>query len=176
MRALPLGALIATLAGCTCVPHPIPVADEIAETPFASRPENEKSAPVKNGPKPSFASIDKKTNPVATKAKYSTAGKTMPLPSAPHKDNVDPAMEKAKATVAAMMQDPASSTFAEMKRVVRNLLGDPVEAICGRVRGKYTAGGDPGELPFVFIVANDEAYIVDGSSTTAATAYRNLCD
>jgi len=85
-------------------------------------------------------------------------------------------MEKAKATVAAMMQDPASSTFGEMKRVVRNLLGDPVEAICGRVRGKYTAGGDPGELPFVFIVANDEAYIVDGSSTTAATAYRNLCD
>jgi len=154
----------------------MPIVDEIAETPVSSPVENEKPAPAKNRPKPSFARIGQETNPVATTAKYNTAGKTTPLPSARHTESADPVMEKAKATVAAMMQEPASSTFDEMKRVVRTLLGDPVEAICGRVRGKYTAGGDPGELPFVFIVANDEAYIVDGSSTTAATAYRNLCD
>jgi len=154
----------------------MPVAYETSETPVSSGIDSEKPAPVVNGQKPSSSPVGRKTNPVATKAKYSTAGKATPLASAQPKDNADVVTEKAKATVAAMMHDPASSTFAEMKRVVRNLLGDQVEAVCGRIRGKYTAGGDTAELPFVFIVANNEAYIVDGSNTTATTAHRNLCD
>jgi len=31
-------------------------------------------------------------------------------------------------------------------------------------------------MPFVYIIQHDEAYIVDGSTTMAATAYRNVCN
>jgi len=175
MRALLISALAATLTCCTCLPRSVQIADQGIETPVYFWVENGNSALATKTLNPSSTRIGKKTNQVASKATYTVAGKMIPLPSAQQNDHGDPVIEKVRATIAAMMEDPASSTFGEMKRVVTNLLGEPIEAICGYVRGKNASGGDTGEIPFVFIVPNDEAYIVDGNSTTAATAHRNLC-
>jgi hypothetical protein len=87
-------------------------------------------------------------------------------------------IEKAKATIAAAMENPASVKFGGMKRAVRrNVLNKPIDSICGYVRGKDVSGEDTGERPFVYLVQDDEAYIVDGrGDTRAATAYRNICN
>jgi len=172
MRALLISALAATLAGCTCLAR----FDHVVETPLPFNAENANYTPSTNTRSVPPDKSGKKTNQITKKAKYSVAGKMMPLRSDQPKDTSDPVIEKMKATIAAMMEDPASSTFSEMKRVVTNLLGERVEAICGHVRGKHASRTDTAEMPFVFIIANDEAYIVDGISTTAATAHRNICN
>jgi hypothetical protein len=64
-----------------------------------------------------------------------------------------------------------------MRRAVRNTLGQPIDIICGYVKGKNASGGDIGEKQFVYIVQLDEAYIVDGSGDVIApAAYRYLCN
>jgi hypothetical protein len=76
------------------------------------------------------------------------------------------------------MEDPASVQFGEMNRAIRkNTLGEPIDTICGYVKGKDSSGGDTGERPFIYIVKDDDAYIVTGSGDmTAAAAYRNICE
>ncbi|WP_246175444.1 hypothetical protein [Bradyrhizobium paxllaeri] len=89
----------------------------------------------------------------------------------------DPVMIKAKTTIAAKLEDPASAEFGEMKRAIRkNTLGQSVDTICGRVKGKTTSGEDTGDRPFLYLVTEDEAYVVDGpAKSAAASAYRNIC-
>ena len=90
----------------------------------------------------------------------------------------DPVLEKAKVTIAAKIEDPGSAEFTDMKRTMRkNTLGRPVDTICGRVKGRTVSGGETGERPFLYLVKEDEAYVVDGKSGSAAsTAYRNICN
>ncbi|WP_445216936.1 hypothetical protein ACKWRH_33075 [Bradyrhizobium sp. Pa8] len=90
----------------------------------------------------------------------------------------DPVLDKAKVTIAAKMEDPGSAEFTEMKRTMRkNMLGRPVDTICGRVKGRSASGGETGERPFLYLVKEDEAYVVDGKTWSAAsTAYRNICN
>jgi len=75
------------------------------------------------------------------------------------------------------LEDPASAEFGEMKRAIRkNTLGKAVDTICGRVKGKKPSGEDTGDWPFLYLVTEDEAYIVNGSANSAAaSAYRNIC-
>ena len=81
--------------------------------------------------------------------------------------------KKAKLTIAAKMENPESVVFIEMKRAVReNALGNSIDTICGRVRGKLV--GDTGDRPFVYVVQKDEAYI--GAYTIATTEYRKICN
>ncbi len=89
----------------------------------------------------------------------------------------DPVLSKAKATVAAKMEVPSSAEFSDLDRAIRlNTLGRPVDTICGHVRGKNASGGDTGEKPFLYLVKEDDAYVVDGKAESAATiAYRNIC-
>ena len=89
----------------------------------------------------------------------------------------DPVIIKAKTTIAAKLEDPASAEFGEMKRAMRkNTLGKSVDTICGRVKGKKASGDDTGDRPFLYLVTEDEAYVVDGpASSAAASAYRNIC-
>jgi hypothetical protein len=89
----------------------------------------------------------------------------------------DPVIIKAKATIAAKLEVPASAEFGAMKRAMRkNTLGKSVDTICGRVKGKKASGEDTGERPFLYLVTEDDAYVVDGSaSSAAASAYRNIC-
>jgi hypothetical protein len=89
----------------------------------------------------------------------------------------DPVIVKAKTTIAAKLENPASAEFGEMKRAIRkNTLGQSVDTICGRVKGKKASGEDTGDRPFLYLVKDDDAYVVDGpAGSAAASAYRNIC-
>jgi hypothetical protein len=106
------------------------------------------------------------------------AAKVEPPASSQPAEKSDPVIIKAKSTVAAQLQDPASAEFGEMKRAIRkNLRGESVDTICGRVKGKKASGEDAGDRPFLYLVKDDEAYVVDGpAGSAAATAYRNICN
>lgn len=92
-------------------------------------------------------------------------------------DISDVVLDKAKATVAAKMEDPASAEFSDMKRAMRkNTLGRPIDTICGHVKGKNASGRETEERPFLYLVDGDDAYVVDGKTNSAASiAYRNIC-
>jgi hypothetical protein len=82
-------------------------------------------------------------------------------------------IKKARVTIAAKMDNPASVVFLDMKRAARkDALGNSIDTICGRVRGKLA--GDTGDRPFVYVVQKDEAYI--GAYALATTEYRNICN
>ena len=89
----------------------------------------------------------------------------------------DPVLKRAKTTVAAKMEDPASAEFVDMKRAMRkNTTGQPFDIICGHVKGKKTSGEATGERPFLYLVKEDEAFIVAGNpNSVAAIAYRAHC-
>jgi hypothetical protein len=90
----------------------------------------------------------------------------------------DPVLNKAKISIAAKMENPASAEFGDMKRAIRkNMIGRPVDTICGHVRGKNASGGDVENRPFLYLVNDDDAYVVDGKKNSAAAiAYRNMCN
>jgi hypothetical protein len=46
------------------------------------------------------------------------------------------------------------------------------------LRKKKASGEDTGDRPFLYLVKEDEAYVVDGpiGSAAAATAYHNICN
>ena len=76
----------------------------------------------------------------------------------------DLVLKKAKTTVAAKMENPASVEFEDMKRAMRkNTFGQPVDTICGHLKGKKATGEDTGEKPFLYLVKEDEAYVVDNN-------------
>ena len=111
------------------------------------------------------------------KIKAKTESKMEPSAPAQLNDKADPVTEKAKATIAATMENPASAEFREMRRSVRDVLGQPIDTICGYVKGKSASGGDIGERQFVYIVQLDEAYIVgDSGDVIAPAAHRYLCN
>jgi len=92
-------------------------------------------------------------------------------------ESSDSVLNKAKISVAAKMEDPASAEFGDMKRAIRkNTLGKPMDTICGHVRGKDASGSDTGERPFLYLVKEDDAYVVAGKDLAAAIAYRNICN
>ena len=92
-------------------------------------------------------------------------------------DMSDAVLDKAKATIAAKMEEPRSAEFSDMKRAMRkNTLGRPIDTICGRVKGRKASGEETGERPFLYLVDGDDAYVVDGKPNSAASiAYRNIC-
>ena len=59
--------------------------------------------------------LGKKTKAVA-RATYTVAGRTAPLPPAQLTDTAKPVAEKAKASIAAMLVNPASAEFYNLKR------------------------------------------------------------
>ena len=78
-------------------------------------------------------------------------------------------IRKAKATIAAKMNDSNSVEFQDMNRATRkNALGNSIDSICGFVRDKNS-----GPKPFLYLVQKDEAYI--GGYTIATSEYRNIC-
>jgi hypothetical protein len=89
----------------------------------------------------------------------------------------DPVLNKAKLSIAAKMEDPGSAEFIDMDRAIRlNTFGRATDTICGHLRGKNASGGETGERPFLYLVKEDDAYVVDGKpDSAAAIAYRNIC-
>ncbi|SEE94550.1 hypothetical protein SAMN05444161_8029 [Rhizobiales bacterium GAS191] len=113
----------------------------------------------------------------AKKAVAMLAPKVDARPIAQVGDTSDPVMDRAKATITAKLEDPASAEFVQMKRAVRkNTLGQPIDTICGRVKGKTASSGETREMPFLYVVKEDDLYIVDGGDDMMATAaYGNIC-
>ncbi|WP_271502417.1 hypothetical protein [Bradyrhizobium sp. CCBAU 11357] len=151
-------------------PQPTPAA--LAPDPVIVKPNS--ATPGRSGKKPS----PKKSGSVdLAKAASLRTRTSAPASERPAEDS-DPVLEKAKVTIATKMEDPGSAEFTEMKRTMRkNTLGRPVDTICGRVKGGSASGGEAAERPFLYLVKEDEAYVVDGKSGSAAsTAYRNICN
>jgi hypothetical protein len=83
---------------------------------------------------------------------------------------------RARAAIAAMLDDPASAEFYNVRRAQKNLLHRRVDTICGQVRAK--GGPSSGGMPFLYIVGSDrddEAYLVNGRSHVAETVHGALC-
>ena len=97
--------------------------------------------------------------------------------SGPASGPSDPILEKAKATVASRMEDPASVEFEDMNRAVRHdTFGQSIDTICGHVRGKNASGAETGKRAFLYLVKEDIAFLDYGyPNSRAANAYRAIC-
>jgi len=144
------------------------------ETPQHSQSDGKSNAELKNSiatkietPQPSQS--DDKSNAEANMK--SIAAKTETSQSSQFDD--ESVIKKARVSIAAKMDNPASVVFLDMKRAAReDALGNSIDTICGRVRGKLA--GDTGDRPFLYVVQKDEAYI--GAYTIATTEYRKICN
>jgi hypothetical protein len=142
-----------------------PAAAKAEPSAAKAEPSAAKAEPSAAKAEPSVA----KAEPAASKADPPASGRPA--------ETSDQIIAKAKATIASRLEDPKSAEFGEMKRAMRtNTLGKSVDTICGYVRSKKMSGEGTGDRPFLYLVKDDEAYVVDGPPTSiAATAYRNIC-
>jgi hypothetical protein len=197
MRTLLIGTLAASLVGCSrllppeaCTDaHPFACFNSIAAgQPIEPTPASSKTSSAttkvrstiaaKTG-KPSSAHVRERAHLAKKKAKSTTIAAKVEAPSSGQPpETSDPVIVKAKTTIAAKFEDPASAEFGEMKRAIRkNTFGQPVDTICGRVKGKKASGEETGDRPFLYLVKDDDAYVVDGpAGSAAAIAYRNICN
>jgi len=129
-----------------------------------------------NSRKPQSVKLARSANMAVRGGKYTVAGRSAPVPSGRPNDKGDPVTEKAKASIAALMEKPASAAFGQIKRATKDLLGESLDTICGYVKGKNASGQDTGEMPFLYIVHENEAYLVDGKSMVAETVHGVLCN
>src|SRR6267378_3789253 len=109
---------------------------------------------------------------------FNSIAASQPIEPTPASSKTSSATTKVRSTIAAKTEDPAAAEFGEMKRAIRkNTFGQPVDTICGRVKGKKASGEETGDRPFLYLVKDDDAYVVDGpAGSAAATAYRNICN
>ncbi|WP_247780169.1 hypothetical protein [Bradyrhizobium sp. 170] len=200
MRTLLIGVLAATLVGCSCLLPPqasmdacmdasgsgclngMAVSRSIEPAPASSKTNSAttkvKSTIATKTEKPSIADVRDRPQFAEKKAKSTMIEAKVEAPASGRPaETSDPIIIKAKTTIAAKLEDPTSAEFGEMKRAIRkNTLGKSVDTICGRVKGKKPSGEDTGDRPFLYLVTEDEAYVVDGpANSAAATAYRNIC-
>ena len=200
MRTLLIGVLAATLVGCSyplspqasmeacadpngfgglnkmAASRPIEPAPASSKTnsaatkvksTIAARAEERSTAAVRDRPQPA----EKKPTSTVIEAKVEAPASGRPA------ETSDPVIVKAKTTIAAKLEDPASAEFVEMKRAIRkNMVGQPVDTICGRVKARITSDEEAGNRPFLYFVKNDAGFVVYGPAGSATeTAYRNIC-
>jgi hypothetical protein len=117
------------------------------------------------------------SEPVLNNATTAVGGKTEGPATDQPSVTPDPVLKKARIAVAAKMENPASAEFVGMKRATReNTLGQAFEVICGHVKGKKKSGESTSERPFLYLVKEDEAFIVGSNpDSMAAIAYRAHC-
>lgn len=198
MRTLLICTLSATLVGCAC-----PGAQQVrlAGCDGRSCPQR-----IAEAPPPEIKPAPAKPKVVAKKqVKFTTAAKPAKPPSAqpskppekseekaasantpkpetqvaPPSATPEAVVQKAKTKIAASIDDPASAEFDDMKRALRkNTFGQPIDTICGHVKGKKKSGENTGELPFLYLVKEDTAYVVvdANAESVAAVAYRTICN
>ena len=170
LRVLPIVALAMSLVGCT----------NGSTTPGPNAHQTNSQMPVAHTTNAhpinmqirSSAHFRKKSKVVVKRRRHILARE----PSAHLKRNADTVTKKAKAAIVAIMEDPASAQFGKVKRAVKTRLGERLDTICGYVKGKDASGKDVGEMPFLYIVHQHEAYLVDGNSPAADTVYRAVCE
>jgi hypothetical protein len=194
MRTLFIGLLAAPLVGCSIPLSPLASTDSCTDAngylaggsrpvePTSSRtssaPAKAKSAVAAKAEERSTTAVREKPQPAEKKpASPAIEAKVQAPSSGRPAETSDPVIVTAKATIASKLEDPASAEFAEMKRAMRkNTFGKSVDTICGRVKGKKASGEGAGDWPFLYLVTEDEAYVVNGpANSAAASAYRNIC-
>lgn len=177
MRALFVSALAATLVGCTHARPSDPAAARFDSRPaeFKANPQHAKAVIPANGQDLRSIRLGRKTDPVGKRARHMTRAKASPSAYARLNGKPDRATEKAKAAIAKIMEIPASARFAKMTRAIKTQSGESLDTICGYVKGKNVAGRETGEMPFLYIVHHNEAYLVDGRSPASDTIYHSLC-
>ena len=200
MRAYLIGVLAATLASCSnsslpqasieaCTdPNGFVGFNKItANRPVEPAPTSSKtySAPTKvkstiaaRAEQPSTAAVRDSPQP-AKKAPTSTLieAKVEPPASDRPAETSDPVIAKAKATIVAKLKDPAFVEFIEVKRAIRkNMVGQPTDTICGRIKVKIASDDEARIRPFVYFVKNDAGFVVYGPTGSATeTAHRSIC-
>jgi hypothetical protein len=148
-----------------------------AKTKIAAKAQRRSSAHARD--KALAATDTAKPTVVAAKSEPPTAVNSELSASRQPAETSDAIIAKAKMTVAAKMENPASAEFDDINRAMRkNTFGQLIDTICGRVKGKKASGEDTGDRPFLYLVKEDEAYVVDGpvGSAAATTAYYNICN
>ena len=198
MRTLLFCALAATLAGCTCLLPPQARIEECTDAKgFGCFDRTTARQPIEPEPaafKANFATIKVKSTiaeqmekPSSVHARAYLGRKTAkptlvaagaePPASGLLAETSDPVIIKAKATIAAQLANPASAEFVEMKRAIRkNMGGQPVDTICGRVKARNASDEEAVNRPFLYFVKDDAGFVVLGSVGSAAeTAYRAIC-
>ena len=200
MRTVLIGVLAATLVGCSYPLSPQASMEACADSngfgslnnmaasrpiepaPASSRTRSAtakvKSATVAKTEERSTVAVRDRPQPAKTEPKSTVIEAKVEAPASSRPaETSDPVILKAKTTIAAKFEDPASAEFGEMKRAIRkNTLGKSVDTICGRVKGKKVSGEVTGDRPFLYLVKEDDAYVVDGpANSAAASAYRNIC-
>ncbi len=200
MRQVFIGALAVALAGCSFAPQQArlgacreangfecsdgtpdtsQINSQLHSGAVAAKKENgrhrrtlTKDAHSDNMQRTSSIQLDGKSTTVGN-AK-SIAAQTEAQQSSQLNEKFDPVIEKAKATIAAKLPNPASVEFVEMKRAARKTtLGNAVDTICGYVWAKNASGADIGARPFLYIVQKNEAYV--GGYPIASSPYHNIC-
>ena len=200
MRTLIVGALAATLVGCSCYVTPQSGLEACAGADGFACLDRNSAARRWTAPEPS--SSDATAAPTEKAARRATtmkrlsahsggetlhagkaakptpdAAKVEPVATTQPPEAIDPVVDRAKIAVAVKLEDPKSATFSEMNRSMRkNLLGQSLDTICGHVKSKKASGEDIGDRPFLYLVKDDVAFVADDSPTSAASsAYRNIC-
>jgi hypothetical protein len=121
--------------------------------------------------------LKKEPTAIAGRTEGSASGQPAETSDLVSSETSDPVLKKAKIVVAAKMEDPTYAEFLEMKRVMRkNSFGEPLEIICGHVKGKMKSGEATADRPFLYLVKEDEAFIVGANpDSMAAIVYRAQC-
>jgi hypothetical protein len=162
VRALFTVLLAGTFVGCASLPD----AEKRAVQPaIASTANIKRATPAKARKTQAVAKTKAVANPEPTGTVMSSR--------APHSTKADPVTEKAKAAVAAMLEEPASAEFYDLKRANKKLPHRTVDTICGYV--KATDGGETRAMPFLFTLDDGEAYLVNGRSHVSEIVHRHLC-
>lgn len=129
---------------------PAPAKPKVAatKTKFTTAAKTAKFSPDQPG---------KQTEKVEQKSAVANTAKSEPQTAQPS-DTSEAVVKKAKTKIAANIEDPASAEFDDMKRALRkNTFGQPIDTICGRVKGKRKSGERTGEMPFLYLVKEDTA-------------------
>src|SRR5262245_64019112 len=149
-----------------------------AEKPLSGRPASAGASEEKAGSSKIVTLQSAPSGQPSTATTATTIGTKMDAPvSGQPAETSDAILKKAKATIAAKMEDAAAIEFVDAKRATRkNTLGQPIDTICGHVKGKKPSGEEIGAREFLYLVKDDQAYVVTGNrDSVPATAYRNIC-
>jgi len=194
MRALFIGFLATTLVGCSNSMSP-QASMEACTDPNGFGGLNKMRASRPTRASSQNHSEATKVRSVAARAEWSTAAirdnpnppekmtsnlmkvKVEPPASDRPAEMSDPVIVKAKTTIAAKFKEPASVEFIEVNRAIRqNMVGQPTDTICGRVKVKIASEDEAGIRPFVYFVKKDAGFVVYGPTDSASeTAYRSIC-
>jgi hypothetical protein len=152
----------------------------VTPTPLGVYPVSPDQASLVDKPvEPWLTVLDSEFEPVANSPKVAISADGEAKRSAQPNANLDRVLNKAKATISAKIdEDPSSIELVGLKRGIRkNTLGVPLDTICGYVKEKAADGNDGDQKPFLYLVKENDAYVVNGASdVTASAAYHNICN